>query len=240
MTDAGAAYEAVDHPGWRPVGRIDFGRLDLIARIEGGAALLLFLSLQLPWYTRSSAVLSGSASAMIGGGFRWLIWVISLATAVYVFLGSVTSFRQPAWLATPGRRRQILVAAAAIDFLLVILAAFVSKAQPPAAAPIPSGTSVGTAIGAYLGLLLALAVLAASGSRFATLGATAPAPAAGRRRVAQAGPRAAAQRPGDTAAGPLPARPAEPPPMPPMRPAEPGSGPPTGWMPPQPPPPPPL
>jgi hypothetical protein len=230
MTDT--AYQGADHPGWRPVGRIDFARLDPTARVEGIGALLLFLSLQLPWYTRSSTLLSGSASAMIGGGFRWLIWLISLGTAVLVFLGAVTSFRAPAWLAAAGRRRQVLVAAAGIDFLLVLLAAFAAKAQPPATVPIPAGTPVGTAIGAYVGLVLALVVLAAAASRFARVPASAPAPAAGRRDVTEAAPTATPQRSGEA--------PAAPPEMPQLRPAEPGSGPPTGWMPPQPPPPPPL
>lgn len=250
--------------GWQPTGRVDLARLPQTSLAQGAGALLLFLSLQLPWYTFSTTGATGSASAMVAGGWRWLIWLISLGTVVYFFLTSVTTWRDPPWLSEGGRRSQVLAGVAGLNFVLVLIAAFASKATPPSVVPLPHGTGVGTAVGAYLAIILALAVLVA-----AVLELLEPAPRVGghpgARRVGPpapepsgppAGPPAEMRSTAPPAAAPVPPSvaleggrrtPASPerlprPPQqqPPQRPAEPGSGPPTGWMPPQPPPPPPL
>jgi hypothetical protein len=255
MPASGPSWDgAGDPPAWHPVGRIDLARLSPTAKAQAVLAFLLFLSLQLPWYTSSASGVSGSASAMVAGGWRWLIWLLSLATAVYVALGAVTSWHEPAFMVR--RRLQVLIGVGALDVLLVLIAAFGTKAHPPSVLPFSSAAAVGTGVGAVLGLLLALGVLAVAvldlinaSPRAATSGI------AGRRGAVPGeddvptrvvGDVAAASRSADPLRIP-PADPAPPAPRPagsggypPQRPAEPGSGPPTGWMPPQPPPPPPL
>jgi hypothetical protein len=237
--------------GWQPTGRIDFARLDTPNRVVGAASLLLFLSLQLPWYTISAAGVSGSASAMIAGGWRWLIWLISLATLVYVFLGSVTSWRDPKLLDAPTRAR-MLVIATGLDLVLVLLAAFVSKPVPPAV--VATSPHVDTSLGAYLGVVLALVALGAAVLVVRTVGPGDTRPAheeedsgsfwnvSGQPRAVSVREDAPAGGGAGSGFGPVPGerdqlRPRS---GPAPRPDEPGSGPPTGWMPPQPPPPPPL
>lgn len=250
--------------GWQPVGRVDLARLPATSLAQGAGALLLFLSLQLPWYTVSTAAATGSASAMVAGGWRWLIWLLSLGTVVYLFLRSVTTWRDPPWLSEGSRRSQVLAGVAGLNFVLVLIAAFASKAKPPSIVPLPRGIGVGTAIGAYLAVILAIAVLVAAvlellepaprvgghpnARRVGTVPAPEPTlptvdPAAEMRGTAAPPaplpPSVALEGARRTPAGPhRPPRPTEQ--HPPQRPAEPGSGPPTGWMPPQPPPPPPL
>jgi hypothetical protein len=243
-------FEGTELGPWAPVGDVDFNRLDVPTLVFGAASLALFLCLQLPWYTRSAGGLAGSASAMVAGGWRWLIWLLSLSSVVFVFLESVTSLRLPAFLTHDRWRHEVFAVAAGVDLLLVFLAAFAAKSQPPALLAVPAGTAVSTTFGAYLGLLAAVVAVAATvpGLR-------------GDRRVSAAGNRAtpSPRRAAAPGAAPPPSGPtygpgagggsrtvgAAPeahrrPAGPPQRPAAPGSDPPTGWMPPQPPPPPPL
>ena len=226
---------------WEPLGEIDLVDLDLPTKVLGTASLALFVCLQLPWYTRRGA-LAGSASAMVAGGWRWLIWLLSLAIVVVIFLESVTSLHLPAVLTNPRQRAQILAGAAGLDLLFVFIAAFAAKAQPPALLPVPAGTGVGTAIGAYLGLVAAIVAAGAAAVGLRAAQAVATHPIATPRAAA---PPAGAPPPATPPAGrssrmapttsPVAGGPARP-----QRPADPGSDPPTGWMPPLPPPPPPL
>jgi hypothetical protein len=239
---------------WVPTGRVDVDRLDTSIRVVGGASLLLFVSLQLPWYTISAAVgslgLSGSASAMVAGGWRWILFLLSLAVVVYVFLRSVTSWRDPAWL----HRELALVVASVLNLVMVALGAFADKPAPPLSTIAASRAGgVETAWGAWVALFAAVVAVAA-----AVWGYLRP-PAAEPRTVRslplvtpdtdegdleeQAVVEPAPIPPGAKIAGP--ALPPEPMVRPrhrarPPKPAEPGTDPPTGWMPPQPPPPPPL
>jgi hypothetical protein len=264
-TPAGGWGGTGEPTAWRPVGRIDLARLGSTTKAQGALAFLLFLSLQLPWYTSSVSGVSGSASAMVAGGWRWLIWLISLATVIYLALGAVTSWHDPAWLAP--RRMQVLIGLAAVDALLVLIAAFAVKAHPPSVLATPANAAVGTGIGAVLATLLALGVLgvavlelinASPKGESSGLRGRRPAPLAeddapthvafepgrdvgGSRAADPAGPTSVPDPLRIPSADTAQRRPAQPGAgYPPQRPPEPGSGPPTGWMPPQPPPPPPL
>jgi hypothetical protein len=138
---------------WNHSGRIDFRRLDASLLVLGGATLLLFVALQLPWYTFSvpgrRTPTTGSASAMIAGGWRYVIWAFALATLLLLFLESVTTWKRPSWL----RRYEVLLTVAVVDLALVIVAGLVSKGVPPhhAVTVVRSG-AIDTAIGAWVAL----------------------------------------------------------------------------------------
>jgi len=151
------------HEPWAPLGRIDFSRLDVTTRVIGGASLVLFLALEMTWYTTAptsrTAGFTGSASAMIAGGWRWLLWVGCLSIVGYVFLESVTSFQPPKWL----RREETLAAVTGLNLVLVLIGALVDTPLPPlGGARTAAGQSVGTSWGAWIALTAALAASAAS------------------------------------------------------------------------------
>jgi hypothetical protein len=147
---------------WAPVGRIDFSRLDVNARVIGAASLVLFLALELPWYTTAPTAraggFTGSANAMIAGGWRWLLWIGCLSVAGYVFLEAVTSFRPPKWL----RREETLVAVTGLNVLLVLIGVLVDTPLPPPGGRAAAAQPVGISWGGWISLVAALAALAAS------------------------------------------------------------------------------
>lgn len=243
---------------WEPTGRVDFALLSTPLRVVGAASFVLFLALEMPWYTIGAkfgtAALSGSANAMVAGGWRWVLWVVALALVVYVFLQSVTSWQDPVWL----RRERVIIGAAGLDLLLVLLAMFVDKPRPPLSSLVAAaGGAVHTGWGAWLALVASIIALAAA---VVDVGRYEPRPIPFRSPAGARGDEAqtaspvepftaepftaepAAAPPGARPLGPdLPADPSETARrMPRQRPAVAGGDPPTGWMPPQPPPPPPL
>jgi hypothetical protein len=152
---------------WNHSGRLDFRRLDPSLLVLGAATLLLFVALQLPWYTFSvpgrKTPTTGSASAMIAGGWRYVIWAFAIATILLLFLESVTTWKRPSWL----RRYEVLLTVAVVDLVLVIVAGLVSKGVPPhhAVTVVRSG-AIDTAIGAWVALgAAAVAVGAATAGR---------------------------------------------------------------------------
>jgi hypothetical protein len=144
------------------VGRIDFARLNVATRVIGVASLVLFLALEMPWYTTAPAAmtggLSGSANAMIAGGWRWLLWLGCLSVVCYVFLEAVTTFRAPKWL----RREETLIAVTGLNLVLVLVGILVDAPLPPLGGRAAAGQSVGTSWGAWISLAAAAAALAAS------------------------------------------------------------------------------
>ncbi len=148
---------------WAPSGSFDVRRLDLVTRLLGVSSLALFLALELPWYTTahvsSTLGVSGSANAMVAGGWRFLIWIISLATVLLVTLEATTAWRPPPWF----RREQVLLAATGANLLLVLVACFVARQMPPLGrSAAAAGQTVSMGAGAWLGLLFAVGAAASA------------------------------------------------------------------------------
>jgi hypothetical protein len=144
-------------------GRIDFTRLDVRTRVIGGASLLLFLALEMPWYTTAPRPgvggLTGSSNAMVAGGWRWLLWAGCLSVVGYVFLESVTSFERPTWL----RREETLTAITGLNLLLVLIGALVDSPLPRLGGTrLATLQSAGTSWGAWIALAAATAAAGAS------------------------------------------------------------------------------
>ena len=134
----------------------DLKRLSLSDQIVGGATVLLFIMLFLPWYTVSFEGASASTSALGSGagGYRFLILLLSIAIVGYLVvraLGSLNQLPLPHWV--------ILGGAVALNALLTLLA-FLFKPSLGVAGAL-AGVSVGWGFGAFLGLLCALAALGA-------------------------------------------------------------------------------
>lgn len=130
----------------------DLKRLSMGDLVAGGASVLLFIFLFLPWYTASVLDVSVSVSALGSGagGYRFLILILSLATIAYVVARGLGIPRQ---LPPPVLHWQVLLGLTGLDALLTLIA-FIFK---------PSGggvVNVGWGAGAFLGLIAALGALA--------------------------------------------------------------------------------
>jgi RNA polymerase subunit RPABC4/transcription elongation factor Spt4 len=184
-----------------PVWTIDVRRLRVADFVAGGAALVVLVTLFLPWYVVHVGEGYGSYSYYtdaIGGeagGWRILILVASVAILVYLFVR--TAMKSDVVMPLP--HWQLLIGATGLELLLVIVA-FIAA---------PSGQFV-TAPGAAVGLIAAVvAVVSASFSRSVVEPiapeSTAPASTAPGLRIpsSTAIPRGAgAHRGGDSAASP--------------------------------------
>lgn len=108
--------------------------------IVGGASLVLFISLFLPWF--SFPLLGGSLSALSVHGWMYLVFLSTLATCAYLVARAIWPHIQ-----LPFAHWQALVAVAAFDLLLTLISFAV----------VPIGTS--WSVGAFIGLLSAIGVL---------------------------------------------------------------------------------
>lgn len=132
----------------------DLKRLSMADVVAGGASLLLFIFLFLPWYTVSVLDVSGSTSALGAGagGYRFLILILALAVIAYVV---ARGLGVPKQLPPPVQHWQVLIGLTGLDALLTLIA-FLFK---------PSGegiANVGWGAGAFLGLIAALGALGAA------------------------------------------------------------------------------
>lgn len=123
-----------------------------IDRITGGATVVLFISLFLPWFSASASLAGISASssedALSAHGYLYLVLIIALLMVGYLIARAGLS----AMPAFPVSHERLLTIASGINFLLVLIA-FIFK---------PSGNSlvsVGWDFGAFVGLLAAIVAL---------------------------------------------------------------------------------
>lgn len=157
---AGAAVppaDAVTAPRATPAPmafRLDVTRWTRADRVTGGAALVLFVSLFLPWFSVSAGfgnfTASSSADALTAHGYLYLVLLLTLAMLGYLIARA--SLKEMPELPVTGD--QLLAAAASVN-LLLILVAFAFK---------PGGGSslvkVSWSFGAFIGLISAIACFA--------------------------------------------------------------------------------
>jgi hypothetical protein len=149
--DAAAAGPVTAPPTPAPVAfRFDATRWTPADRVTGAAALVLLISLFLPWFSVSAAfgnfTASSSADALTAHGYLYLVLLLTLAMLGYLIARA--GLRDLPALPVSGD--QLLAAAAAVNLLLVLLA-FAVK---------PGGGSslvkVSWGFGAFIGLAAAI------------------------------------------------------------------------------------
>ena len=99
--------------------RFDAARWTMADRIAGGATLVLFISLFLPWFSVSAGfgnfTASSSVDALTAHGYLYLVLLLALAMLGYL----IVSAGLDSMPALPLSHEQILGAAAAVNLLLV-------------------------------------------------------------------------------------------------------------------------
>ena len=127
----------------------DAQRWSQAEKITGVASVVLLISLFLPWFSVSGSVLGEHFSASVSGttahGYLWLVFFISLAIVAFLVLQA--GF-QTLPFSVPGGPEMLLLAATAINLLLVLIAFFVN--------PSAFAAGVGWSFGAFVGLLAAI------------------------------------------------------------------------------------
>ncbi|HLK01506.1 MAG TPA: hypothetical protein VKU39_16595 [Streptosporangiaceae bacterium] len=143
-----------------PAYRFDPNRWTRTDRISGVATLVVLISLFLPWFTVNLAGLgSGSGSGTDAHGWLWFVFVIGLLLLLYLL---VAAGYQRLPVALPLRHEHLLLAATAINFLLVLIGFFVMPSNDGIA-----GVTIGWDFGAFIALIAAIAAVAAPVRDFA-------------------------------------------------------------------------
>ncbi|HEY7429715.1 MAG TPA: hypothetical protein VH641_03165 [Streptosporangiaceae bacterium] len=128
----------------------DAQRWSQAERITGAASVVLLISLFLPWFSISGNVLGEHISVSVSGttahGYLWLVFFLCLAVVAFLVLRA--GF-QTLPFTVPGGPEMVLLAATAINLLLVLIAFFVNSDAFAA--------GVGWSFGAFIGLLAAIA-----------------------------------------------------------------------------------
>jgi hypothetical protein len=130
--------------------KFDLNRLSRADQIAGGASVVLFISLFLPWFGVSVSVISVTADGLRSHGYLWITLILCLAIVAY--LAMAAGYEQmPMNIQIP--RERLLLIATGINLVLVLLA-FLLK-------PGGYGTvGVGWEFGAFVGLIAAVAACA--------------------------------------------------------------------------------
>jgi hypothetical protein len=144
----------VRRPAPAPAFRFDAARWTLADRVAGGATLVLFISLFLPWFSVSAGfgnfTASGSADALTAHGYLYLVLLLALGMIGYLIARA--ALRDLPDL--PVAHDQLLAVAAGVNLLLVLIAVIVK----------PGGGSslvkVSWSFGAFVGLIAAIAAFA--------------------------------------------------------------------------------
>jgi hypothetical protein len=134
--------------------RFDAARWTMADRIAGGATLVLFISLFLPWFSVSAGfgnfTASSSVDALTAHGYLYLVLLLALAMLGYLIVSAGLDSRP----ALPLSHEQILGAAAAVNLLPVLIGMVF----------MPGGGSslvkVGWDFGAFIGLAAAIVAVA--------------------------------------------------------------------------------
>ena len=148
-------------PAWSPPAsaapafNLDMRRLTRVDRIVGGATVVFFISLFLPWFTSSADGISGSVDGL-WHGYMYIALILALAVIAYLVVRAgfgEMPFRLPL------EHERVLLAATAVIFVLTVIS-FVFK---------PSGyglVSIGWGFGAFIGLIAAIVAVAPIGVPF--------------------------------------------------------------------------
>lgn len=133
-----------------PAFSLDMKRLTRDDLVVGGATLVLFISLFMPWFTASAGSLGSGSVNGLWHGYMYIDLILALAILAYLVVRAgfdVLPFRLPVG------HEQVLLAATGINFVL----ALISFAFKPAGG---FGISIGWGIGAFIGLIAAIAAVA--------------------------------------------------------------------------------
>lgn len=125
--------------------KFDAASLSQTDRIIGGATVVLFISLFLPWFSVSfGSIGSVSADGLTSHGYEYITLIVSLAVIGLLALGALGLWKLPA--SSPVGRDQLLLIGTGISFVLVLLG-FLFK---------PGGSGVGWSFGAFVALVAAV------------------------------------------------------------------------------------
>jgi hypothetical protein len=129
-----------------PAFAFDLKRLSKAEQITGGATLVLFISLFLPWFTYRYTVVTVSGTISVNGLWHgWMYLVLLLCLGIMAYLVAIAGFGELPFK-LPMAREQLLLVATAVNFVLSVLA-FLLK---------PGGYGfggIGWGFGAFLGLI---------------------------------------------------------------------------------------
>lgn len=134
----------------KPQIKFDLKSVGQVDRLVGGATLILFISLFLPWFGFKFALGTVSWDGLTSHGYLWVTLFLSLGVVGLIVAEAVGVWKLPA--TTPISREQILLIATVVNLILVLLA-FLLK---------PGGygfSGIGWKFGSFVGL--AAAVVAA-------------------------------------------------------------------------------
>ena len=131
----------------KPQVKFDPASIGHVDRVVGGASLVLFISLFLPWFSVKAGPFGGSASALSAHGYMYITLILSLAIIALIAAETLGLWKVPA--STSLGRDQLLLIAAVVNLVLVLIA-FIFK---------PSGlgiVDVGWSWGSFVGLVAAI------------------------------------------------------------------------------------
>jgi hypothetical protein len=146
----GGSWQA---PAARPAStgfKLDIERWSVPDRVVGGATLILFISLFLPWFTYGGSSVDG-----LWHGYEYLTLIIALGIIGYLIARAAIPSFQPNM---PVSHDMVLLAASAINLLLVLIGFL---ARPSASAFFVTVTA-SWGFGAFLALIAALAATIAA------------------------------------------------------------------------------
>ncbi len=153
---AGAGVPRGHAAAMSPAFNLDLKRLTRNDQIVGGATLVLFISLFLPWFTASAGSLGSGSVNGLYHGYMYIPLILALVMLAYLVLRAgfdTLPFNLPVG------PEQALLAASGLNFVLTLIS-FVFK---------PSGdgiVTVGWGIGAFVGLIAAIVAVAPLGVPF--------------------------------------------------------------------------
>jgi hypothetical protein len=124
--------------------KFDAASLSQTDRIVGGATLVLFISMFLPWFSVSLGAFTVSADGLTGHGYFYIPFFISIAVIALLAAQALGLWKVPA--SSGVSRDQVLLVATVVSLVIVVLG-FVLK---------PGGGGVGWSWGAFVGLAAAI------------------------------------------------------------------------------------
>ncbi len=149
-----AEAATLTQPGPALAFRFDAARWTMADRIAGGATLVLFISLFLPWFSVSAGfgnfTASSSVDALTAHGYLYLVLLLALAMLGYL----IVSAGLDSMPTLPLSHEQILGAAAAVNLLLVAIG---MVAMPGGGSSL---VKVSWDFGAFIGLAAAIVAVA--------------------------------------------------------------------------------
>jgi hypothetical protein len=100
--------------------KFDLASIGHVDRIVGGATLILFISLFLPWFGFKFALGTVSWDGLTSHGYLWITLFLSLGVVGLIGAEAASLWKLPA--STPISREQILLIATVVNLILVLLA----------------------------------------------------------------------------------------------------------------------